>query len=87
MFICFPNVIFQRLLGYSVEEINSKTVFEFFVRRIQRRSIIEQVKANNSFSHQTINMYNKDGHPIHFKILSHQNQRNDIITLKLLDIT
>ena len=82
----FSNTIFQNLLGYMEEEINAKTVFELFSKK-DSEVLIEQVKANNPFSIKRLTGITKDGHPIHFKILSYQNQINDIITLKLLNIT
>ena len=82
----FSNTIFQSLLGYTEEEINSKMVFELFCEK-DSQVLVWQVKANNPLSIKRLTCITKDGHPIHFKILSYQNQTNDIITLKLLDIT
>ena len=82
----FSNTIFQNLLGYMEEEINGKTVFELF-SKTDSGVLIEQVKANNPLSIKRLTCITKDGHPIYFKILSYQNQINDIITLKLLNIT
>lgn len=82
----FSNAIFQSLLGYSAEEIISKTVFELFSEK-DSEVLIERVKANPPFSSKRLTGLTKDGHPIQMKILSYQHQQNDNITLKLLDIT
>src|SRR4051794_7013888 len=82
----FSNTFFQSRLGYTGEELHSKTVFELFSEK-DSEVLIWQVKANTPFSIKRLTCKSKDGHPIHFKILSYQYQQNDKITLKLLDIT
>ena len=71
---------------YVKKKLIRKWYLSYFVKRTVKISI-GQVKANNSFSIKRLTCITKDGHPIYFKILSYQNQINDIITLKLLNIT
>ena len=75
------QIHFPKPMGYRRR--NHENVFELFSKRIVSRYAS---KSKYPFFHQTINRYNKRWTPIHFKILSYQNQINDIITLKLLNI-
>ena len=57
----FSNSIFQSLLGYSAEEIDSKTVFELFCEK-DSQDLVSQVKANTPFSIKRLTGITKDGH-------------------------